>query len=109
MELFCLTCKRKLTPKTSVPRWSGDMLSENNRRFVEEQRAQRQKEIENDELGLYGEGQFCTKDCAAFFARSVVAILKSVEVLPSPFEDRIRMVQKLAERMFVWVRERIPK
>jgi hypothetical protein len=105
----CLTCDRKLTPPTSVPRWNRETLAESSRKFYDEQVATRQTEIADEKLGLYGESQFCNKECAAFFGRTAVAIFAHMDFMPPTFAERITMIQKLAERMFTWVRERKTK
>lgn len=108
MERRCLTCDRKLKPGTSIPRWTEEMLAgnESTRRSYDSSVAQRQKEIDEERLGLYGESQFCNKDCACFFARTCVNLLHHVEIIPSPSAERFAMVARLATRMYLWVADR---
>ena len=105
----CIVCHRKLNPGTSIPRWSEETLSESesNRKFYDEQVAQRKREIEEGRVGLYGEATFCNKDCATFFARGCVIYFKHVSFIPDGFHERIEHVHKLIVRSYKWVSDRM--
>ena len=107
----CIVCLRKLNPDTSVPRWSEETLNQNprNRQFYDEAVAKRRQEIESGEVGLHGEGEFCNKECATFFARSCVTYFRHITFVPDDFELRIQQVRKLAQRTFQWVQDRMAK
>lgn len=99
----CLTCGRKLKPGTSIPRWSEEMLasSESTRRSYDSYVAQRKREIDEERLGLYGESQFCNKDCACFFARATVMFIQAREE-----HVLLAHIQRILLKCYQWVADR---
>lgn len=104
----CLTCQRQLKPGTSIPRWDAEAINRNQKAY-DHYVAQRKDEIATDKLGLYGEGQFCNKDCATFFARTCVHLFNGVDFIPVEAHQRFAMVARLAERLYKWVADRKSK
>jgi len=101
----CFTCNRELKPPTSVPRLHSD--TEGAIAFREKYAAQRAQEIAEGKLGYLGEGQFCNKDCAAFFGRATVHYMKHITIVPDASEQRIAGVGRLAQRIYHWVESRM--
>ncbi len=100
MDKTCLACGRKLKPQTSVPRWPESYMEhEHNRKFYEEQKAQRARELEEGKLGYLGEAHFCGQPCAAFFGRATVHFINNSDQY-GPFV--LKAVQKIL-KLYTWI------
>ena len=99
---YCMTCGHVLKPPTSVPRMSEGMLAHSdNRTYRDAQVAQRDKELAEGNLGLYGEGKFCGSMCAAFYGRACAEMFDE-----HPYGTTLRETVRRVLDLYKWVIER---